>query len=737
MPEVPASLQEPGLKVPATAWKWPRTWPFGSDGFVRSDESLVDTSPGPIFDKKAAETLRSHLVRHLASSADRVLYVDGSGSGESYLPTSSGGEELWLPPREVVRSSIADWTSFDETLPYETESFDAIVLANAAELSLRPRALFRDLWRTLKPGGRAIVAFSSARCSTPFHAAQTTKMWRDYNDAQRLYIVGSFFHFSAGAPAAVAAAGGEIREEVWGSGWRGLRGYDYLGTAEQQQKGLLGSFETSSDVPVFVVQADKARPAVPGDGAIAVMDTKLWATPNLEEDDKRLCATRILSLLSELGVADPAEKERLAADAASVIPVLYEVLAPMATVIATPLLAQLAANLALVWNADSPSQINALREGLGLDPPGSQFWKPLGDLTASLSVDDKLWLLCDLLPLFDDAVYPVRPAGAPVALSTLLDGDDPALSGTLAHLSSTLNDASDRDRQLLAVDLVARDFLPAAADAGPDESSLALATSDYLAWVRSLQKPQLQAFLDDRKAFREVAQDNAKLAELDPEAAAKAAEDQRRAAAVEEMLNDIARRADAPTSQPNPLAAAAFVKVLEKTPTGERGQADCLGVQLEDAVIAANGEALLKLTFREAISKIKAKGFPLKLCFLRSSTKREEKQTTRASPPQNGRPVTSRAAPLLQLLPNLLRELRRPPRPPRERRLLPYQLLPNLLRELQHRYQPKLRHALLLLYQPLRVLLLLYLPTPKLRRPLPRRRSHRLRTAPLFPSCLP
>ena len=27
MPEIPAGLAEPGLKVPQTAWKWPRQWP--------------------------------------------------------------------------------------------------------------------------------------------------------------------------------------------------------------------------------------------------------------------------------------------------------------------------------------------------------------------------------------------------------------------------------------------------------------------------------------------------------------------------------------------------------------------------------------------------------------------------------------------------------------------------------------------------------------------------------------
>ena len=45
MPEIPASLAEPGLKVPATAWKWPRSWPYGKDGFTKEAE-LVEQIEG-------------------------------------------------------------------------------------------------------------------------------------------------------------------------------------------------------------------------------------------------------------------------------------------------------------------------------------------------------------------------------------------------------------------------------------------------------------------------------------------------------------------------------------------------------------------------------------------------------------------------------------------------------------------------------------------------------------------
>ena len=170
MPEIPAGLAEPGLKVPQTAWKWPRQWPYGRDGFKKpegEEEKIVDGQP--VFDDNAERTFRAHLVTHLESGAGSVLEVDGTCSGQTYIPTE-GGEELWSPPQSITRVDASALFG-DASLPYPDRTFDAVVLASAAELLTDPRGTFRELWRVLKPGGRAIVAFSSARFSPAAHAA--------------------------------------------------------------------------------------------------------------------------------------------------------------------------------------------------------------------------------------------------------------------------------------------------------------------------------------------------------------------------------------------------------------------------------------------------------------------------------------------------------------------------------------------------------------------------------------
>ncbi|KAJ1456992.1 hypothetical protein M885DRAFT_586993 [Pelagophyceae sp. CCMP2097] len=530
MPDIPDLLKEPGLKVPATAWKWPRSWPYAADGMVPVGET-APTALG-IFDDAASAELASHMARHLPSNAGHVLEITGAGDATT-IPEDGSDEEIWFPPKEVTRSDSAAFVE-SAKLPYLDQTFDVVILANTAELLKDPRAAFREVWRVLRPGGRAMVAFSSARCSPPSHAASMMQMWKDYNDAQRIWVVGSYFHFSAGAPAQamVSETGAAMKNtDVWGAGWRSLRGFDYNDAAEANTF-LSG---TSGQVPLFVVQADRAAEQLSGDGAVAATDAALWAAMHMEEDDKRLCATRILSLVDR-----EAGAEAKAAAAARNLPHLYETLQPMSAVIATPLLAQLAANLAPRWDAASASQTAALRESLGMDTPRDEFWKPLSERTANLSVDDKLWLLNDVLPFFKKA------DGLPYVCGAMLNETagacrEGALDAALRVVSAKTAATDDRERQLLAVDLVCRDFLPDAASAQSLEAARGKAAT-FSAWLETLTANDFAEQLSERLDFRDLAKEALDLEKLDPETAREKSEAAARAALVEAMLNEIARR---------------------------------------------------------------------------------------------------------------------------------------------------------------------------------------------------
>ena len=73
----------------------------------------------------------------------------------------------------------------------------------------------------------------------------------------------------------------------------------------------------------------------------------------------------------------------------------------------------------------------------------------------------------------------------------------------------------------------------------PSHQPTSLVTSAFLAWLGAQTAGDLEQLAEQRKSYREDATENAELADLDPEAAAKKKDDERRAKQVEAMLADI------------------------------------------------------------------------------------------------------------------------------------------------------------------------------------------------------
>ena len=340
-----------------------------------------------------------------------------------------------------------------------------------------------------------------------------------------------------------------------GAGWRLLRGYDYLDAAEDAGKnvgeklGDMAKKAASQATPLFVVQADRALDVSTDATAGSRMDAALWNAASMDEDDKRMCATRLMECLERYEPNDAARRAALGAKAAANLPFLYDTLKPMAVVIASPLLAQFAANVAPKYDPSSGAQKFALREGLGIAAPRESFWKPLGNVTGSLSIDDKLWLLLDCLPHYlgrrDENDLP--PALAALLRSSGEEGWDATgvLPRAIAVVKETLPDLVDeREGQVLATDLACRDYLPDAL--GCATLSEAVGKGDaFIAWLQTQDKFQLRDFLEARKEYYDRAEAAADSAKLDPEAAAKLAEEKRAAVEVEAMLNAIMAQKDA------------------------------------------------------------------------------------------------------------------------------------------------------------------------------------------------
>ena len=159
-------------------------------------------------------------------------------------------------------------------------------------------------------------------------------------------------------------------------------------------------------------------------------------------------------------------------------------------------------------------------------------------------------MLLDCLPHYlgrgEDTDY-VPPALAALLRSSGDSGWDETgvLPRAIAVVKDKLPDlVEERETQVLATDLACRDYL---ADAlGSATLSEAAAKGDaFITWLEGQDKFSLKEFLEERKEYRERAEEQADAAKLDPEAAAKAKEEKRAAGEVEAMLNAIMAAKDA------------------------------------------------------------------------------------------------------------------------------------------------------------------------------------------------
>lgn len=144
-----------------------------------------------------------------------------------------------------------------------------------------------------------------------FERAQT-KMWRDMNDDQHMWICGSFFQFSAS------------------DGWENLKGFDCSpeDAKSVDDNGFFSNLSGGKSMNMFVVQATKAFV----DQEINEADpeksfsSKMWLLPTLEERDKQLLAPRLARAFKTFTTEE--QKFRVGENI-EVLPKIYESLVKM------------------------------------------------------------------------------------------------------------------------------------------------------------------------------------------------------------------------------------------------------------------------------------------------------------------------------------------------------------------------------------------------------------------------
>eukprot|EP00591_Stephanopyxis_turris_P012426 CAMPEP_0195529612 /NCGR_PEP_ID=MMETSP0794_2-20130614/32220_1 /TAXON_ID=515487 /ORGANISM="Stephanopyxis turris, Strain CCMP 815" /LENGTH=623 /DNA_ID=CAMNT_0040660941 /DNA_START=247 /DNA_END=2118 /DNA_ORIENTATION=- len=535
------SRDAPGLRVGNQSWKWPPVWPYEEDFFVRGGDKTPELNPNAMnmmmnggamptpradadveeeelmdslkywgedkvdvlteIDAEAADKLRGHYAYYLKDGMD-VLEL--GAAEESYLPTDlklnrhvgvganpkllAKNQAFTEPALTVDLNQVIPEIGVDseELTELGEDKFDAIIMANTIDFLTQPRMVYRSAWRLLKPGGLMLVAFTNRDAYVEKFEDAQTRMWRNFNDDQHMWIAGSFFQFSAA------------------EGWEDLKGFDISpeGAADEKQQNplLAGIMNKNKPMNMFVVQATKAKVAeeIKDGEEEQAFRSMMWMSPTLEERDKMLVAPRIgraykLSTSSE-------EKESIKNNI-NVLPKIYESLIKMDQFqFPFNLQAQLAANVATDGDfTANDEQLAALKMGLGLKKPSEEFWQPVGQLTANMDPEDKVNLLSHIVPRFGSG-NPDQEA----ALEAFVSG----LKPTFAIIKSKCPTMNAGDVELVGTELLAAEILK------PGRST----RSEFAEWVGALTEEELNDYLTERKAYRDESEKELKAMQDEREA---------------------------------------------------------------------------------------------------------------------------------------------------------------------------------------------------------------------------
>lgn len=152
---------------------------------------------------------RPRFVQHVDANARKVItdlygrllprrkrVLDLMSSWVSHLPdhlTFDYVAGLGLNAEELSKNTRLDDIvthdlNHDPQLPFESESFDAVICALSVEYLTDPLAVFKDVARVLTPGGLFMVTFSNR-----WFAPKAIDIWSQLHDFERMGLVMEYF----------------------------------------------------------------------------------------------------------------------------------------------------------------------------------------------------------------------------------------------------------------------------------------------------------------------------------------------------------------------------------------------------------------------------------------------------------------------------------------------------------------------------------------------------------------
>jgi SAM-dependent methyltransferase len=209
---------------------WPQNWPYGPEDFRPLDyqrDEVINTLPQYQYSQSLIEAdqatlipglLRLPVKRHFVLPKDKIALAEhvrpylkqGArvlelfSTYDSILP---GGVELgpvvgvgWWARELQANAALDDFIeqdiSVDPYLPLADNYFDAVIMPANFQLLQRPREMFQEINRVLKPGGMAFVGVKLAMWS--FLGWKQGRYYAETNYLEDVLALCSFFHFAGG-----------------------------------------------------------------------------------------------------------------------------------------------------------------------------------------------------------------------------------------------------------------------------------------------------------------------------------------------------------------------------------------------------------------------------------------------------------------------------------------------------------------------------------------------------------
>jgi len=508
------SQEAPGLRIGRKTWKWPAVWPYDKSLFQSVAESkpqepsedggseeakevfnsmtywgVQEAATATPLDGECQEQLRSHFDFYLR---DGMSILELGAATNSYLPqgftpsrhvgVGANMEQMNQNPSLTdklivdLNNAIEDRdVDSDELRTLSKEPFDAIIMSNTVQYLTSPREVFRSAWYLLKPGGVMYVAFPGKDAMNGIFKDAESVIWNQYNDDQHLWITGSFFQFSAG------------------DGWESLLGFDISPESAKGKDGspLSNLLNQKKNNKIFVVQATKGfqDQSIDLDNIERSVNSLSWMLPTLEDRDKKLVVARLTRALETS--RDPVALKTVIERNIVYLPVVYEDALKRMDQFAFTFTMQSQMAAELVCDPDfcgSKEQILSLKEGLGLRTPQETFWKPVGQYTAAIGIEDKISLLGFLVPRFGNS-------GKSAAL---LEAFVSGLQPTNAMIEQKCPEMTPEQVQLLSSELLACEVTQ------PTDFS----RQDFACLMSTFTPDELRDLLKLRLSFRQAARDD-------------------------------------------------------------------------------------------------------------------------------------------------------------------------------------------------------------------------------------